>query len=112
MLVQLIEVACLFSVIFLLCYAIRIREIDKEEFKKVMALMRTRNRQGAVHRDGLRTGLKVNGSVDNGGLVEYFFGKDGNERLQHDKFVQFLRELRDEVSPSIPFSHIFGEFVC
>ncbi|XP_021887753.1 calcium uptake protein, mitochondrial [Carica papaya] len=72
-------------------------EIDKEEFKKVMALMRTRNRQGAVHRDGLRTGLKVNGSVDNGGLVEYFFGKDGNERLQHDKFVQFLRELRDEM---------------
>lgn len=47
-------------------------EIDKEEFKKVMALMRSFNRQGAAHRDGLRTGFKVGQSVENGGLVEYF----------------------------------------
>lgn len=72
-------------------------EIDKKEFKKVMALMRARNRQGAQHRDGLRTGLKVNGSVENGGLVERFFGKDGNEHLQHDKFIQFMRDLHDEI---------------
>ncbi|XVF35636.1 hypothetical protein REPUB_Repub18cG0163100 [Reevesia pubescens] len=72
-------------------------EIDKEEFKKVMALMRANNRQGAVHRDGLRIGLKVTGSVENGGLVEYFFGKDGKARLRHDKFVQFMRKLRDEI---------------
>ncbi|KAK8991713.1 hypothetical protein V6N11_062711 [Hibiscus sabdariffa] len=72
-------------------------EIDKEEFKKVMALMRANNRQGAVHRDGLRTGLKVTGSVEDGGLVEYFFGKDGNTRLQHAKFVEFMRKLQDEM---------------
>ncbi|PKA48865.1 hypothetical protein AXF42_Ash016381 [Apostasia shenzhenica] len=72
-------------------------EIDMEEFKKVMALMRSYNRQGACHRNGLRIGLKVNESVENAGLVEYFFGKDGNERLQHDKFVQFLRDLHDEI---------------
>ncbi|KAF4388355.1 hypothetical protein G4B88_013192 [Cannabis sativa] len=36
------------------------REIDKDEFKKVMALMRAQNRQGAHHRDGLRFGLKSN----------------------------------------------------
>ncbi|PPR94386.1 hypothetical protein GOBAR_AA26285 [Gossypium barbadense] len=71
-------------------------EIDKEEFKKVMALMRANNRQGAVHRDGLRTGLKVTGSVEDGGLVEYFFGKDGKARLQHDKFIEFMRKLQDE----------------
>uniref|UniRef100_A0A2P2Q354 EF-hand domain-containing protein n=1 Tax=Rhizophora mucronata TaxID=61149 RepID=A0A2P2Q354_RHIMU len=72
-------------------------EIDIVEFKKVMALMRAHNRQGAVHRDGLRTGLKVNGSVDDGGLVGHFFGKDGKEALQHDKFVQFMRDLNDEI---------------
>lgn len=38
-----------------------------------MALMRSHNRQGAQHRDGLRIGLKVGGSVENGGLLEYFF---------------------------------------
>lgn len=62
-----------------------------------MALMRAQNRQGAQHRDGLRVGLKVSGSVENGGLVEYFFGKDGKARLQHDKFVQFMRDLHEEV---------------
>lgn len=73
------------------------REIDKEEFKKVMALMRACNRQGAQHRGGLRSGLKVRGSVENGGLVEFFFGEDGNARLQLDKFVKFLRDLHNEV---------------
>ncbi|KAK8257069.1 hypothetical protein V6Z12_1Z007500 [Gossypium hirsutum] len=48
-------------------------------------------------RDGLRFGLKVSGSVEDGGLVEYFFGKDGKARLQHDKFVQFMRKLQDEI---------------
>ena len=61
--------------------------------------MRARNRQGAQHRNGLRTGLKVSGSVENGGLVERFFGKDGNEHLHDDKFIQFMRDLHDEVSP-------------
>lgn len=73
------------------------RGIDKEEFKRVMALMRNYNRQGARHRDGMRIGLNVSGSVENGGLLEYFFGKDGKGRLEHDKFVQFLRDLHIEV---------------
>lgn len=64
----------------------------------MMALMRACNRQGANHRHGIRTGLKFNGSVENGGLVEYFFGKDGKDCLQLDKFVKFLRDLQDEVS--------------
>ncbi|KAK3006056.1 hypothetical protein RJ639_016674 [Escallonia herrerae] len=81
-------------------------EIDKNEFKKVMALMRAQNRQGARQRDGLRVGLKVSGSVENGGLLEYFFGKDGKACLEHGKdgkaclehgkFVQFLRDLHNE----------------
>lgn len=60
--------------------------------------MRACNRQGCQHRGGFRTGLKVSGSVENGGLVDYFFGEDGNARLQLDKFVKFLRDLHDEVS--------------
>ncbi|KAK7377206.1 hypothetical protein VNO80_02627 [Phaseolus coccineus] len=79
-------------------------EISKEEFKKVMALMRSRHRQGVHHRDGLRTGLKVNDSVEDGGLVEYLFDKDGNGCLQHDKFVKFLRDLHDEIL-RLEFAH-------
>uniref|UniRef100_A0A0E0PB76 EF-hand domain-containing protein n=1 Tax=Oryza rufipogon TaxID=4529 RepID=A0A0E0PB76_ORYRU len=79
-------------------------EIDKEEFKKVMALMRSYNRQGANHRDGLRTGLKVGQPVENGGVVEYFFGNDGNEPLHYDKFTNFLKGLHDEII-RLEFSH-------
>ncbi|XP_062184638.1 calcium uptake protein, mitochondrial-like isoform X2 [Phragmites australis] len=78
--------------------------IDREEFKKIMALMRSYNRQGATHRDGLRIGLKVGQPVENGGLVDYFFGNDGNEPLRHDKFSKFLNELHDEII-RLEFSH-------
>lgn len=89
------------------------------EFKRVMTLMRSRNRQGASHRDGLRIGMKVSGSVEEGGLLEYFFGRDGTERLGHDKFVEFLRDLHNEVclpSHSYPSSvssciHLFLWFL-
>ncbi|CBI21113.3 unnamed protein product, partial [Vitis vinifera] len=73
------------------------QEIDKEEFKKVMALMRAHNRQGSLHRDGLRFGFRTVGSVENGGLLEHFFGKDGKAKLQHEKFFQFMRDLHDEL---------------
>ncbi|KAK3002292.1 hypothetical protein RJ639_021222 [Escallonia herrerae] len=79
-------------------------EIDKNEFQKVMALMRAQNRQGASHRDGLRVGLKVSGSVENGGLLEYFFGKDGKACLEHGQFVQFLRDLHNEIL-RLEFAH-------
>ncbi|KAI3973923.1 hypothetical protein MKX01_030499 [Papaver californicum] len=72
-------------------------EIDRDEFKKVMTWMRALNRQGAHHRDGKRTGLKVSYPVENGGLLEYFFGKDGTSCLQHEKFVEFLRNLHNEI---------------
>ncbi|CAJ1944700.1 unnamed protein product [Sphenostylis stenocarpa] len=77
-------------------------EIDKQEFKKVMALMRSQNRQGATHRNGRRLGIKT--SVENGGLLEYFFGEHGTSCLQHERFVQFLRELHEEIL-RLEFSH-------
>ncbi|XXG59110.1 hypothetical protein AAC387_Pa04g1249 [Persea americana] len=79
-------------------------EIERDEFKQVMNLMRSCNRQGASHRDGLRIGLKARSSVENGGLVEYFFGKDGNEALQHGKFVEFLKNLHNEIL-HLEFAH-------
>ncbi|XP_048491127.1 calcium uptake protein, mitochondrial-like isoform X2 [Beta vulgaris subsp. vulgaris] len=81
-------------------------EIDKEEFKKVMDLMRTYNRQGRQHSDGRRFGIKITSSVpiENGGVIEYFFGKDGSQSLQHDIFVQFLRDLHDEIL-RLEFAH-------
>ncbi|CAL9227677.1 unnamed protein product [Arabidopsis halleri] len=72
-------------------------EIDKEEFKTVMSLMRSQHRQGIGHRDGLRTGLHMTGSVEDGGLVEYFFGKDGSQKLKHDKFTKFMKDLTEEM---------------
>lgn len=79
-------------------------EIDREEFKKVMSLMRTQNRQGARHRDGRRLGFRVVEPVENGGLLEHFFGKDGKTCLQHGRFVQFLRDLQDEII-RLEFAH-------
>lgn len=72
-------------------------EIKKEEFKKVMKFLRANNRQGSAQRDGLRIGLKVDNSVDNGGLVEYFFGKDRKDHLQLMNFAQFVNDLHKEV---------------
>ncbi|PIN02358.1 hypothetical protein CDL12_25135 [Handroanthus impetiginosus] len=71
---------------------------------KVMTLMRAHNRQGAVHSNGLRAGHKLVGSGENGGLLEYFFGRDGKHLLPHDKFVQFLRDLHDEMV-KLEFAH-------
>lgn len=73
------------------------REIDREEFRKVMALMASYNRQGTGHRDGRRLSFKARKPVENGGLLRYFFGEDGSGRLTHDRFIQFLRDLHDEV---------------
>lgn len=77
--------------------------IDKEEFKKVMTWMRAQTRQGAAHTNGLRTGLKVAGDVENGGVVEFFFGKDGKRELPHEEFEKFLRELHEEVFCTVSF---------
>ena len=71
-----------------------------------MALMRAQNRQGSRHRDGRRLGLKVTEPVENGGLVEYFFGRDGKTCLKHDTFAQFLRDLHDEVRDLLLLSSI------
>ncbi|QCE16272.1 solute carrier family 25 [Vigna unguiculata] len=79
-------------------------EIDHEEFKKVMQSMRSHTRHGDYHGHGRRTGRTTNASVENGGLVKYLFGKDGKGRLNHDKFVQFMRDFHDEIV-RLEFAH-------
>lgn len=44
-----------------------------------------------------QTGQKDNASAENGSMMEYLFGKDGKGRLRHDKFVQFISDLHNEV---------------
>lgn len=51
----------------------------------MMALMRSQHKQGDI------TG------VEDGGLLQYFFGKDGKDCLNIEKFGQFLRDLHNEV---------------
>ena len=71
--------------------------IDREEFKKVMAWMRHLNRYGRTHSGGLRTGLQVSGDVENAGLVELFFDRDGRRQLPMDEFEEFMKKLHIEV---------------
>lgn len=73
--------------------------------------MRSYNRQGSSHRDGKRNGLKVGTSVENGGLLEHFFGKDGTKCLQHGKFVKFLKDLHDEVCHSFQLHDLILEAI-
>ncbi|XP_062078230.1 calcium uptake protein, mitochondrial-like [Humulus lupulus] len=78
-------------------------EIDREEFCKLMALMRAQTREGAQYKDGRRLWPKAV-STENGGLLVYFFGKDGKNPLRHEIFDQFLRDLHNEIL-WLEFSH-------
>ncbi|XP_071721870.1 calcium uptake protein, mitochondrial-like [Rutidosis leptorrhynchoides] len=93
-----------FSVAFKMFDTDNDREINRDEFKKVMALMRAHNRQGASHRNGRSRGLKANGSVEDGGSLDYFFGKGGKARLHHETFIQFMKDLHDEIL-RLEFAH-------
>eukprot|EP00252_Welwitschia_mirabilis_P002214 TRINITY_DN12116_c0_g1_i1.p1 TRINITY_DN12116_c0_g1~~TRINITY_DN12116_c0_g1_i1.p1 ORF type:complete len:329 (+),score=63.40 TRINITY_DN12116_c0_g1_i1:369-1355(+) len=72
-------------------------KIDRSEFKKVMKLMQGWNRQGAAQRGGLRPGFKTRQSADDGGLIEYLFGKDDNGYMYLDEFENFVKELHEEI---------------
>ncbi|KAG0570641.1 hypothetical protein KC19_6G176800 [Ceratodon purpureus] len=78
--------------------------IDREEFKKVMAWMRDQNRFGRSHSGGRRTGLHVSGDVENAGLVELFFGRDGQRQLSMDQFEKFMKDLHSEII-HLEFAH-------
>jgi hypothetical protein len=76
------------SVAKLIILHFHIRTIDKAEFQKMMEAMRSRTKQV------VRAHEKI---VDDSGLVEFFFGRDGKKLLKHEEFEQFLRKLHEEV---------------
>ncbi|XP_024398218.1 calcium uptake protein, mitochondrial isoform X2 [Physcomitrium patens] len=78
--------------------------IDRAEFKKVMTWMRAQTRVGKSHTHGLRTGLGVSKDIDNAGMVEFFFGTNGNRQLPLTQFERFLKELHEEII-RLEFAH-------
>lgn len=78
--------------------------IDREEFTKVMEVMRSRIRRRPLRRDGLRTVSKVENVVQNEGLVEFLFREDGKKLLKHEDFELFLKELHEEII-RLEFAH-------
>ncbi|KAL6226225.1 hypothetical protein ACLB2K_000188 [Fragaria x ananassa] len=69
-------------------------DIDKEEFNRVMELMRS-------HNNKTKDGHRVRVGVEEGGILEYFFGNDGKKGLKHERFVQFFRDLHEEVNVAL-----------
>lgn len=57
----------------------------------MMELMRDYSRQGK------RSGSRMNRSAENSGLIQFFFGENGNGKLKYETFVEFLRDLHEEV---------------
>ena len=54
------------------------------------------------HNNKTKDGHRVRVGVEEGGILEYFFGKDGKKGLKHERFVQFFRDLHEEVSYNSP----------
>lgn len=48
-------------------------------------------------RQGKRSSSRMNRSAENSGLIQFFFGEDGNGKLKYETFVEFLRDLHEEV---------------
>lgn len=63
----------------------------------MMELMRDYSRQGKAQGNSFRSGSRMNRSAENSGLIQFFFGEDGNGKLKYDTFVEFLRDLHEEV---------------
>lgn len=67
-----------------------------------MAVLRKQTKAGRNNRGGVRflSGMRPSGkvsSVDEGGVVEYFFGEDGKKGLTLQQFQTFISELQEEV---------------
>jgi len=63
---------------------------------KVRSLFLSMTSTGSRHRDHKTTGNVLSNEV-NTGLAQYFFGKDGSDKLTVDEFVEFKTKLQEEV---------------
>ena len=69
--------------------------VDAREFENVTNLMRSQSSMGARHRDHQATGSTLKGI--NSGLIAYFFGQNRKKHLTVDDFLEFQRELQNEI---------------
>jgi Ca2+-binding EF-hand superfamily protein len=70
-------------------------DVDAEEFEVVTNLMKSQSNFGAKHRDHGNTGSSYKGI--NSGLITYFFGENKEGNLTVDKFLEFQRQLQNEI---------------
>ncbi|XP_060555057.1 calcium uptake protein 1, mitochondrial-like isoform X1 [Ruditapes philippinarum] len=70
-------------------------EVDHAEFARISDILRNQTSIGKRHRDHAVTGnvVKDIGSA----LTTYFFGAEGNKKLTVQEFIQFQKELQNEV---------------
>lgn len=71
-------------------------EVSPEEFEKVQNILFSMTQTGMRHRDHAVTGSVLSAHV-NSGIKEYFFGKDLKKRLTVQRFIEFQRNLQQEV---------------
>ncbi|XP_050728438.1 calcium uptake protein 1 homolog, mitochondrial-like isoform X2 [Eriocheir sinensis] len=70
-------------------------DVDYEEFDKVATLIRNQTSIGARHRDHANTGNTFKGV--NSALSTYFFGHTLKEKLTIEKFLDFQKQLQQEI---------------
>jgi len=69
--------------------------VDLAEFEKVQSILRSRTTVGKRHRDHSNTG-SVMKSIQPA-LTSYFFGHQKDEKLTVEKFIQFQKQLQEEI---------------
>lgn len=70
-------------------------EVEFEEFEKVRKLLGRQTSMGMRHRDHAVTGNTLKSM--NTALSTYFFGVDHSKKLTVDKFLDFQRQLQNEI---------------
>ncbi|XP_046643012.1 calcium uptake protein 1 homolog, mitochondrial-like isoform X1 [Daphnia pulicaria] len=68
-------------------------DVDAEEFDQVATLLRQNTTHGSRHRD--TTGNSYKGV--NSALSAYFFGPNRDQKLTIDKFLEFQKQLKEEI---------------
>ena len=63
---------------------------------QVRSLFLSMTSTGSRHRDHKTTGNVLSNEV-NTGLAQFFFGKDGSDKLTVDEFIEFKTNLQEEV---------------
>eukprot|EP00794_Sanderia_malayensis_P016905 gene16905-18611_t len=71
-------------------------DVSAEEFKRVKTIFLSMTSTGMRHRDRSTTG-NVLVEEAHSGIMAYFFGTDGKQKLTVDKFIEFKRKLQRQV---------------